>query len=246
MSYRSKLLSHKIAKEEQELRIYSNPLSTPRFLSVDYQAPLTARTLAPNSKWILVRNNLHKIRSWRKLEKLDPNDPFGDGYLFLQMRRELQRVKEHIHEVENRPDFVPVQYFYLPTDERHTQRYDVSHVRPSDALYYPGFGQEPIVLQSLLYYFSIECVVPYQSVFRSFLSDVCTILNRNEQRLHHAAVLRKFASILALIVYIILGLMLFFLIFSVIKTTSSFQKFYANDPHGGIEWQSVETNVNSF
>jgi predicted nucleic acid-binding Zn ribbon protein len=248
MSYRSKLLSHKIAKEEEELHICTNPLSNPRLHLLnndDYQAPLTARTLSPNSKWLIVRNNLHKIRSWRQIQRPDANDPFADWYLFFQMRNELQRFKEHIHQVENRPDFVPVHYFHLPTDERLIQRYDVSHVRPSDVLYYPSVGQEPLILQSLLYYFSVECMVPYNSALHSFFSDVCTILNRNEQRLHRAAVRRKLATILTLIVFIILGLMLFSLIISVSKTTWNFQKLY-NDPNEDLEWRPLETAVNSF
>jgi hypothetical protein len=212
----------------------------------DYQAPLTARTLSPNSKWILVRNNLHKIRSWRGNQPTDPNDPFADWYLFLQMRRELRRFQEHIREVEDRPDFAPIHYFYLPTDERHRRRYDVSHVQPSDALFLPGFGLEPFVLQSLLYYFTVECAVPYNSVFRSFLSDICSVLNRNERYLQRAAALRKLAGILTFIVFIILGLMLFTLIFSVLKTTSNLKKLYDNDLSGGIEWQSLETTVNSY
>jgi hypothetical protein len=252
MPRRSRLLTHKLAKEEHELHIVTNPFLNPQSSihdddgGDDYQAPLTVKTLKPNSKWILVRNNIHKIRSWGGIQQADVNDPFRDWYLFFQMRRELRRVKEHIRKVEDRPDFAPVRYFYLPTTERRARRYNVTHIQPTDALYYPGFGREPFVLQSLLYYFSRECVVPYNSVFRPFLSDVCSIIDRDQQRLNRAAVFRKIALIMAIIIFIIIGLMLFTLILSVITTASNFRKLYENDSTGGIEWQTQETTVNSF
>jgi hypothetical protein len=243
MSYRSKILPSKVPKEERELRIITNP----RFSGQDdYHAPSTALTLAPNSKWIIVRNNLHTIRLWGKSQKLNLKDPFGDIYAFCQMRQELRSVQKQIQRVEARPDFTPIHYFYLSTDERHTERYDVGHIQPSEALFYPGFGLEPFVLQSLFYYFSIESPIRHNSVFQPFLSHVCAVVNRNERYLHRVAVLRKLAAIIASIVYIILGLMFFTLIFSVLKTTSSFHRFYANNPHGDLDWRPFEADVNSY
>ncbi len=247
MSHRSKVLSQKIPKQEHELHIFTNPFlnsQLPLLQSDDYQAPLSARSLSPNSKWIIVRNNLHKIRTWRRSNTTDENPVVRDWYLFFQTRRELRRAREDIKKVEYRPDFRPVHYFYLPIDDRRKQRYNVSHVQPSDALYYPGFGHEPIVLQSLLYYFSKECAVPHNSIFQSFLSDVCSIIYRDRQRLNRQAVLRKVALVITILVSILIGLMLFSLVLSVLKTTSDFKRLYENDLSGGIEWQPAETTVN--
>jgi hypothetical protein len=253
MSYRSKLLSNKTQKREQELHVFTNPFlnSQQRLLAADdYEAPLTADTLSPNSKWIIVRNNIHKIRSWGGIDPSNVEQRYRDWYLFFQMRRELRRAHEHIRQIEHRPDFVPLQYFYLPTDETHVRRYDVSHVQPSDAIYYPGFDHEPIVLRSLLYYFSKECYVPYNSIFRTFLSDVCSIVYRDQQRFNRVSVLRKIALIITIILFIILGLMLFSLVLSVLKTTYNLREMYGNDPSGGIEWRqpetTLDTTVNSF
>jgi len=208
-----------------------------RLLGIDdYQAPLTSHTLKPNSKWIIVRNNIHKIRSWGGNDASDINEKFRDWYIFFQMRRELRHAQQYIKEIENQSNFTPVRYFYLPISETNTRRFNVSHVKPTDALYYPGLGREPIVLQSLLYYFSKECAVPYHSLFRKFLTDICSILNRERQRLDRAATFRKVALFITIIVFIIIGLMLFSLILSVLKTTSEFNKMYANDPNEKIEW----------
>jgi len=251
MSYRSKLSSHKTKnkKKEQELHVLTNPFMNFRLQILDandYQSPLTAHTLSPHSKWIIVRNNIHKIRSWGGINAIDINDQFRDWYLFIQMRRELRRFQEFIKQVDQRPNFRPVHYFYLPTDETHTRRYNVSHVRPSDTLYYSSFSHEPIHLQSLLYYFSKECVVPYTSIFRIFLSDICSILYQQRQRINRAVVLRKVASFIAIIVFIILGLMLFTLVISVLNTMSVFKKLYEDDPTGGIGWLQPEPTINSL
>jgi hypothetical protein len=162
------------------------------------------------------------------------------------MRRELRHAQQYIKEIENQSNFTPVRYFYLPISETNTRRLNVSHVKPTDALYYPGLGREPIVLQSLLYYFSKECAVPYHSLFRKFLTDICSILNQDRQRLDRAATFRKLALFIAIIFFIILGLMLFSLILSVLKTTSEFNKMYGNDPNGEIEWRQPDTTINSF
>ncbi|CAF0848210.1 unnamed protein product [Rotaria sordida] len=246
MTYRSKILPHKFTKQEQELRIITNPLEETRLNLLDqddYQAPLTAHTLVPNSKWIIVRHNLHKIRSWGGIDTSQVDERFRDWYIFLQMRRELRRAHEDIRQIGDRSDFVPVPYFRLPIDPIHTRRFDVSHVQPSDVLHYPSLGRDPIVLQSLLYYFSKECAVPYDSIFRAFLSNICLILYRDRQRIHRVAVLRKVALVIAIIVFIILGLMLISLIVSVLGTTSNLKDMYRNDVDGGIEWRESATTI---
>jgi hypothetical protein len=240
MARRSKLLSHKIPKQEQELHIITNPLVNSGLSLLDnddYQAPLTSHTLSPNSKWIIVRNNIHKIRSWGGIDPSKVEKQYREWYLFFQMRRELRRAKKSIQQIEQRPNFIPVHYFDLPLDETHNRHCNVSHVRSSDVLYHPSFGSEPVVLQSFLYYFSKECAVPYTSIFRTFLSDVCSILYQDQQRLNRAAVFRKIALIATIIIFIILTLMLFSLILSVFTTTSKLTYMYKDDPDGGIEWR---------
>lgn len=252
MTHRSRVLSPKRPKQEQELRILSNPIdqTSKQLLQFDdYQAPLTPGILSPKSKWLLVRRNLHKIRSWGPPQHLDNVDPrCRDWYIYFQMRRELRRAQVEIRTIQSRPGFVPVHHFKLPTDSVHSRRYDVSHVQATDALYYPSFGPEPIVLQSLLYYFSRECAVPYESVFRTFLSDVCSIINQDRQRLNRAAVFRKVALVFAVIVFVLIGLMLLSMVFGALTTTSNLKQMYRNDPDGGVEWRSsqptLEANLN--
>jgi hypothetical protein len=247
MAYRSKIISRKIIKQEQELHILANPLSNPQsplITSDDYQAPLTTHTLSPYSKWIIVRNNIHKIRSWGGLD-LDRIDPVcQDWYIFYQMRRELRRAQSYIRQIEHQPDFVPVHYFDMPTDQTHTQRYNVSRVRPSAALYYPRFGPDSLPLQSLLYYFSKECAVPYNSVFRPFLSGVCSVIYQERAHDKRVAALRRAALVVTVIVGVIMGLMFFSLIISVFTTTSNLKRMYKNDPDGRLEWPRSGTTLN--
>ncbi|CAF2398669.1 unnamed protein product [Rotaria sp. Silwood2] len=244
MAYRSKILPPRITKQEQELHIFTNPLENARLYLLahsDYQAPLTAQSLAKNSKWIVVRNNIHKIRSWRAVDISNVDERLRDWYIFFQIRRELRRAYKDIKQIELRSDFKAVNHFDLPVDPRHSQRFDVRHVRPTDMLYYPSLDREPLVLQSLLYYFSKECAVPYESVFRTFLSNVCLIIHRDQQRLRREAVFRKVALVLTIIAFVILGLMLISLVVSVLGTTSNLKSMYSNDPDGGIEWREPKT-----
>ena len=244
MASRSRILPAKFRRNEQELHILTNPLvESTRSVFDDYQAPLTAHSLAPNSKWLLVRNNLHKIRSWggaRRLSGLD--ERFQDWYIFFQMRRELRRAQMDIKTIQDRPDFKPVRHFSLPIGPDRFERYKVSHVEPSDVIYYPGSGPEPIVLESLLYYFSKECKVPYSSIFRGFLSDVCSILDQDRERQNRVAVFRRIALALAVIVFVILGMMFLTLIFSTLKTISNIDEIYRFDMDGGIDWRPPSTS----
>ena len=233
-----KLSKQKIPRQERELRVITNPIVNNRLClldSDDYQAPLTAHSLLPNSKWIIVRNNLHKIRSWGGIDASKVDHRHQDWYILFQTRRELRRAHERIQQIEHHPEFVPVRYFNLPTDPKHNCRYDVSHVQPSDVLYYGSFGHEPIALQPLLYYFSKECIVPYNSIFRPFLSDVCSVLYRNQRRRNRTSLYRKVALIITIIVFIMISLMLFSLIISALKTTSDLRNMYQNDPNEGGE-----------
>ena len=229
MSTRSRISTPKFTNQEHELHIYANPLATPR-------SPLISPA---SSKWMIVRKNLHKIRSWGGSSSTNVNDKCR----VIQMRRELRRMREQIRDVEHRSDFVPVRCFRIPTDEKNSRRYKVSHVSPTSVLYHPSFDEEPIVLQSLFFYFSRECHVPYQSIFRPLLTNICSALDRDRERLERTTALRRFALIIAIIVFAVLGLMFITLIVGVLKTRSNFHKLYDNDIHGGLEW---EPTVDSF
>ena len=220
MSARPKIVLRKPVKHEKEKLIQREI-----FLQDDYQAPLTCETISPESKWWIVRHNIHKIRSWGALRHMSTMDKTSqDWYLFFQMRRELKRAEEQIRSIQFRPDFRPVEYFELPIDDRYVRRYNVTHVKPTDGLYYAGLGSEPIVLQSLLYYFSKDCPVPVNSMFYSFLIDVNSVLNTNRQRLNRVVVLQRIAFIITLGICIILCLMFFSLILSVMTTMTKFQE----------------------
>lgn len=228
---KSSLRKHPKRERESRIVVTSDaPLRKPLLLpSDDYQAPLTAYALPSTSKWLIVRNNIHKIRSWGMIRRLSANQPFQDWYLFFQMRRELKRAEDQIRALQYRPDFEPVHYFELPIDEMRVQRYNVSHVRPTDGIYYAGLGSEPIVLQYLLYYFSKDCPVPYNGIFYSFLFDVNSVLDTNRKRINRVVVFRKLALVLALAVSILLLIMFFSLILSVLTTTSNLREMYRQD-----------------
>jgi len=255
MPYHSKRLVHKIAKREQESHVSKKSLLSSRDISTkallnskyDYQAPLTAHSLSPHSKWIIIRNNIHKIRSWGGMRRASIVDqPFQDWYLFFQMRRELKHAEEQIRAIEYRPDFMPIRHFDLLMDENRVRRYNVSHVRPTDGIYYSGLGSEPIVLQYLLYYFNKECIVPYNSIFYSFLCDINSVLDTKRQRIQRGIVLRRIALIFALAIFIIIFIMFFSLILSVLTTTSNLRQMYKNDPDGGMKPQEKETFLSAI
>ena len=241
MTHRSRVLLPKKHRQEHELRVITNPLLVPEIdvlRASDYQAPRTANGLVPNSKWLVVRNNLHKIRSWggaRRISTLDPR--LQDWYAFFQMRRELRYAQERIETIQSRPNFVPVHHFKLPIDARHQKRYNVKHIQSTDALHYPDFGKDPIMLQSLLYYFSEECAVPYESIFLNFLSSVCAMINHDQQRHVRVTNFRRVALAIALVVFSILAVMFCSLILSVLQTTATMQRMYHNDADGGIDWR---------
>ncbi|UJR36746.1 hypothetical protein I4U23_029461 [Adineta vaga] len=253
MSHRLKLSSHKHPKQDHELHIITNPLFENRLRhhhqDDDYQAPLTSHTLLKTSKWTIVRNNIHKIRSWGGISTSNVAKQHIDWYMLVHTRRELRRTKDQIRQIEQ-SNFVPIHRFRLPTDELRYRQYNVSHLQSSDKLYHPSFGTEPVIIQSLLYYFSKECAVPYTSLFRPFLVDVCEIIEHDRERLKRAAVFRKVALAIAIIICIILALMYCSLIISVLTTTLNLRDMYKYDPDGGSEWREsktiLEENVNFF
>ncbi|CAF0838997.1 unnamed protein product [Rotaria sordida] len=185
---------------------------TPLLTGYDYQVPRTAHSLAPQSKWIIVRNNLHQIRNWNAIE----------------LRHELKRVQEKICAIQYRLNFKSVHYFYLPTDEIGVRRYNVSHVQPTDSIYYAGLGSEPINLQCLLHYFSKECIVLYNSLFYPFLCDVNSVLDTNRKRIHRVVASRKVPLIMTVAIFTIILMMFFSLILSVLTTTSNLRQMYKN------------------
>ena len=230
MSLNWKILVRKLPKHEKEHRIKSGiPLSvkSPLLSGEDYQAPRTPGKLSSNSKWFIVRNNLHKIRNWAPIRRLSVIDhSFLDWYVFFQMKRELKRAEQQIRAIQYRTDFTPIQYFNLAIDQTRFRRYNVSHVRSSDAIYYSGLSSQPLILQNLLYYFNEECRVPFNSIFYSFLCDVNAVLDTNRQRIQRVVVLRRVALIFTVSIFVILLTMLFSLILSVFTTASYFKQLY--------------------
>ncbi|CAF4022327.1 unnamed protein product, partial [Adineta steineri] len=132
------MVLRKLSKHEHESRIIVDTNKSIRKLVVssdDYEAAVQAHTLSPKSKWLVVRNNIHKIRSWGLIRRMSVIDqPFQDWYLFFQMRRELKRAEDKIRAIQYRSDFVPVHYFELPLGDARVQRYNVSHVKPTDGI----------------------------------------------------------------------------------------------------------------
>jgi len=238
MPYPSKKLKRNIPKREQESHINIKPLLNSKDVSTkpsvhsnsDYKALPRPYSLSPKSKWHIVRNNIHKIRIWGGIRRISVMDqPCQDWYLFFQMRRELKRAEEQIRAIQNRPNFTPVRHFDLPIDEIRVRRYNVSHVQPTDGIYYGGLGSDPIDLEALLYYFSKECVVPYNSIFYSFLCDVNSVLDTNRQRIQRVVVYRRVALMFALAIFVIIIIMFFSLILSVYTTTSNLREMYTID-----------------
>ncbi|CAF0887063.1 unnamed protein product [Didymodactylos carnosus] len=254
--FRSRIaIVRKNLKHEQEINIITNPqdqnknttlrqqrqphdgtsLKMTRFNSIDdYQAPMTSFTLRPNSKWKLVRENLHKIRSWRQIQRID--DPFQDWYIFFQMKRELKRAEKQIKNIEYLSNFKPIRYFPLAIDETHFEIYDTSQVKPTDAIFYSSSSGEPIILQYMLYYFAKESFVPYNGIFRPFLGDISSVIKANRNRSKRTQVLQNLALLGSIAVYILIGLMFLVLLINILNITSKLsvltnsqrEEFYSN------------------
>ena len=206
-----------------------------RLRDPDYQAPLTARTLRPNSRWLIVRRNLHRIRFMGYNERArDSTAP--DLYIGFQMKRELKRAQEEIKNIDKEENFQMIKQFALAVDTRRVKTYDTSHVQPNDALIYDRLGEEPLALQNLLYYFSKQDVA-YGTLFWDFLNEVNRVLNMKRKRTVLVKRLRRLALTLAIVVYVIIGLMFFFMIISVITTATRM-----NDPE--VEW--VDSDVATY
>lgn len=237
------------SKKEFEIRILSTPLvhfdSNAAQGQHDYEAPQTAENLRPTSKWIIVRNNLHKIRSWgtRRLSNVDKNKQ--DWYILFQMRRELRRAQLDIDTIPTREGYRPLKYFFLPKTSEKVQRYNVSHVRPDQFIYYPVCSSQPFRLQSLLYYFTKDCYVPHNSVFQSFLNEICSIVYRDRQRLKRTNTLRRYALILAVCIGFLLCSMFIALIVSLFTTANQFRTFVPDEIDRNLDFET-STFHNSF
>ncbi|CAF2105997.1 unnamed protein product [Rotaria magnacalcarata] len=195
----------------------------------DYQVPLTAHSLKPNSKWLIVRQNLHRIR-FMSYNNNKGESRLPDFYLGLQMIRELKRVQDEIQRVGQERNFHAVKRFVLAIDDKHTNAYDTRHVKPDDAIIYDRLGEESMSLQNLLYYFSQQNI-DHGTVFWDFLNKVNHVLNMNRKRTVLVQRLRKLAQVLTFIVYGIIGFMFFLLIASVITTVGKM-----SDPE--LKWMS--------
>lgn len=232
------------AREEQEVYLVNNPLErfdslgTPtrqRTFEYDYQAPLTSHSLLPNSKWLIVRRNLHRIRFMGYSES-GKSTRLPDFYLGLQMTRELRRAQEEIKNADKEENFRIIKEFEMVLGKDRTKKFDTSHVKPEDALIYDRLGEEPLALQNLLYYFSKQNVQE-GTVFWDFLAAVNQVLNLQRKRTVLVQRLRRIALILAVICYTIIGIMLLSMIISVIATTTRM-----NDPE--VLW--FEQNIDMY
>ena len=237
----------RVPRQEHEIHVISNPSdhNTPlishspktakrqRLAQVDYEAPLTSSRLRPNSGWLIVRRNLHRIRFMGYNDRArDSNLP--DFYIGLQMKRELKRAQEEIKNIDKEKNFQSVKQFVLAVDAKRMKTYDTSHVKPEDALIYDRLGEEPLALQNLLFYFSRQDV-PHGTLFWEFLSEVNHVLNMKRKRTVLVERLKRLAFTLAIILYVILGIMLILLIVSVITTATKM-----NDPE--VNWMDSKAN----
>jgi hypothetical protein len=216
-----------------------SPLSSSqrkRLKDADYEAPLTANSLHQNSYWIIVRRNLHRIR-FMGLNDRERDSNLPDFYIGLQMKRELKRAQDEIKNIDKEESFHAVKQFALAVDNKRTKMYDTSHVKPDDALTYDRLGEEPLALQNLLYYFSKQDV-QHGTLFWDFLNEVNRVLNMKRKRTVLVERLRKLALTLAIIVYSIIGFMLFLLIISVITTATRM-----DDPE--VKWVDPTVDVYS-
>ena len=231
----------RIPKHEHEIHLINNPLeqlqlsdslesssaTRQRMTGYDYQAPLTAHSLLPNSKWLIVRRNLHRIR-YMGCSEPGGSTKLPDFYLGLQMVRELRRAQEEIKNADKHEDFRVIKLFELDYGKSKTKKFDISHIKPDDALIYDRLGEEPLALQNLLYYFSKQDI-QQGTVFWDFLREVNQVLSLQRKRTVLVQRLRRIALTLAIIFYICIGLMFFLMIVSLISTATRM-----NDPE--VRW----------
>ncbi|CAF1014096.1 unnamed protein product [Adineta steineri] len=246
----------RIPKQEEEVHIFSNPLNvdeqpatstplqtpSPRqgqrepLFDFDYQAPLTAHSLRPNSRWLIVRRNIHRIRFMGFRGAIGKEGQLPDFYLGLQMARELRRAQLEIKDVDNDTSFQAVKEFSLASAKGQNRKFDTRHVQPDDALIYDRLGEEPLSLQNLLYYFSKQDI-QHGTVFWDFLNEVNHVLNLKRKRTVLVQRLRRLALSLALVVYIIIGLMFCTMVIGIITTITKM-----NDPE--VEW--MDQNLGGY
>ena len=151
-----------------------------------------------------------------------------DLYLGLQMTKELLRAQKDIKDVDKEDDFHIVKLFSLANDKGKTKTFDTSHVKPDDALIYDRLGDEPLLLQNLLYYFSKKDIQE-GTVFYKFLTEVNEVINLKRKRTVLIQRLQRLALILAVILYSFIGFMFILMFISVIATATKM-----NDPE--VEW----------
>ncbi|CAF0913515.1 unnamed protein product [Rotaria sp. Silwood1] len=251
----------RMPKKEQEIHVITNisdqndsmnaPLMSPssnstdsptplsgsrrRLVEPDYEAPLTAKHLRPNSRWFIVRHKLHNIRAM-DVDERNQGQGLSNFYLNLQMKRELKRVQEAIKNIDKEDNFHVVRRFSL-ADGGKPKKYDTSHVKPDDALIYDRLGDEPLKLQNLLFYYDNKEVTP-GSIDWEFLNEVLHVLKIKRKRTVLVQRLGKLALALAMVFYIIIGFMFFLLIISFITTATKM-----NDPE--VQWVDPIVNKGS-
>ena len=244
----------RIPKQDHELHILTNPLeeydqidssspptiTTPRQLtnldsSFDYQAPLTAHSLRANSRWVIVRRNLHRIR-YMGSNNVEREGGMTNFYLTFQMVRELKRAQEEIKNIDKERDFYVIKEFSLDGHSGGTKRFDLRHIKSNDALIYDRLGEEPLSLQNLFYYFSKQ-KVEQGTTFYDFLYEVNQVLNLKRKRTVLVKRLQRLALTIAIIIGSFIGLMFIVMIIASIATLTRM-----NNPE--VKWMDQEYSMN--
>ena len=240
---------HRVPRREQEVHVITNPSDQQtrlldqssrssqrkRLADPDYEAPMTSYRLGHESRWLIVRRNLHRIRFMGYNDR-GRDSALPDLYIGFQMKRELKRAQEEIKNIDKEKNFRVIKQFRLAVDNKRTKIYDTSHVKPDDALIYDRLGEEPLALQNLLYYFSKQDV-PHGTLFWEFLNEVNRVIHMDTKRKVLVQRLKKLAFTLAIILYSIVGFMLIMMIISAIATVTKM-----NDPE--VQW--MEPTADQF
>ncbi|CAF1170263.1 unnamed protein product [Rotaria sordida] len=181
-----------------------------------FQAPFSARSLKKDSYWLIVRRNLLRIRLMNPRMWLS-NDTVSKPYLYLEMKHKLKRAYQEIQNIDQEVHFCAIQSFALASDKTHWKTYNTSHVKPTDALVFDHYGEEPLALHNILYYFNSQ-PVPYGTAVWEFLKGGVTGLHTEGMRTYREKRLRKLARILAIVINGGIGLMLSLMIIGVVTT----------------------------
>ncbi|CAF1013750.1 unnamed protein product [Didymodactylos carnosus] len=176
---------------------------------------------AHKSKWLDVHNNLQHIICLNAVSNQVPTQKIFDFFLALKIKKELKRAQDEIKITGD--NFVAIRRFSLSTRKHKMISYDTTYVKPNDAVICDQWSDEPLSIQSILYYFNQKDIT-YGSIYWIFLNNIIQVTEVNRKRLTRRAQLQCMASVLVSIAFSTLGLMFFIMTVSVISTLSKFQR----------------------